>query len=632
MNHKELAEEILKDVGGNENVVSLVHCATRLRFKLKDSAKANKAKLQNRDEVLSVVESGGQFQVVIGNIVAEIYQEIIQLGSFTEENENDDKTNEADHSSQDNKASITSKIFEVISGSFSPLIPALAGSGMIKALLTILTEVGWLSGESGTYLLLSSVSNAVFYFLPIFLGITISKQLGANPYVGGVIAAALFEPSYTGLLEESDVTSFLGIPVILADYSTSVFPIFIAIGIYALLEKLLKKVVYKDIQLFLVPMLALMIMLPLTVIIFGPFGTYVGGAISSAALWLIGESGLLSGILLGGLQPFLVIFGLHWGITPITLNNLATNGVDPIEALFACAVFSQAGIAFGIYLRSKNNRQLRALSGSTSITGLMAGITEPILYGLILRYKRTIPILIIAGGVGGALSGAVGVQMTSYVFHNIFSVAAYSPMVTHIISISLSFALAALLVVIFGFESKQGEADLDQALTGGEAQAPIKSNKHEDASQISIHSPLTGYVKPLRDVNDEAFSTEAMGKGLAIIPTNDELSAPVNGIVSAVFPTNHAIGITSDKGAEILIHIGIETVQLEGQFFQSYVHQGDRVKQGDKLMNVDVEEIQNEGYDLTTPIVITNSDKYSDLYETNQEKVQLNEPLFKLMT
>ncbi|ENH98162.1 PTS system beta-glucoside-specific transporter subunit IIBCA [Gracilibacillus halophilus YIM-C55.5] len=613
MNHEQLAKEILEDVGGKENVSSLVHCATRLRFKLKDSTKANKEKLENTDKVLSVVESGGQFQVVIGNIVDEVYQEIAPLLGVTEA---DDRRDDIEQTSE-SKGSFVSKLFEHISGSFSPLIPALAGSGMIKALLTILTVVGWLSKESGTYQLLSAASNAVFYFLPIFLGVTISRQLKANPYVGGVIGAALFEPSYTGLLEASETTDFLGIPVVLADYSTSVFPIFIAIGIYAVLDRVLKKVIHKDIQLFLNPMLSLMIMLPLTVIIFGPFGTYVGGAISSAAWWFIGVSGTMAGILLGGLQAFLVIFGLHWGITPITLNNLSTLGGDPIEALFACSVFAQAGIAFGIFLRSKRDKKVRALSGSASLTGVMAGITEPILYGLILRYKRTIPMLIIAGGAGGALSGTVGVQMTSYVFHNIFSVAAYSPMITHIMSISISFVVGALLVIFFGYQSKENRMN---------NQPSNVSNVH----QVDVNSPLTGTVKPLTEVNDQAFSSEAMGKGLAVVPTTGEVLAPINGTVTALYPTKHAIGITSDEGVEILIHIGLDTVQLEGEYFNTSVQSGERVNKGDPIMQCDIHAIEKRGYDITTPIIITNSERYSEFIITGQNNVQAKESLFTL--
>lgn len=622
MNSKHLAAEILKLVGGTNNVASLVHCATRLRFKLKKSSKANKTKLEQINDILRVVESGGQFQIVVGTHVAEVYQEIERLRK-----EHGDQVI-LDESPSKNKDSIVSRIFEVISGSFSPLIPALAGSGMVKAVLTILTLLGWMSEESGTYLLLSAASNAIFYFLPIFLGVTISMKLKANPYVGGVIAAALFEPNYTGLLEEMDKTDFLGIPVILADYSTSVFPVFIAIGIYALLDRLLKKIIYKDVQVFLVPMLSLMIMVPLTVILFGPFGTYIGGAISTGILWLIDASGLISGIVLGGLQPFLVILGLHWGITPITLENLATSGGDPIEALFACAVFALIGIAFGIFLRSKRDHHLRALAGSTALTGLMAGITEPILYGLILRYKRTIPILIIAGATGGAINGAAGVQMTSYIFHNIFSIAAYSPMMTHVVSISISFIVGTVLVVIFGFESKSTDSPHE---SGHSKDAEIDSlSSAEEKQQIKISSPLTGHVKPLHEVDDNVFSSEAMGKGIAIEPTVGEVLAPVDGLVSAVFPTKHAIGITSDDGVEILIHIGINTVQLDGEFFKASLNTGDRIKPGDILTTFDIEQIKNAGYDVTTPIIVTNPDKFAHIHKTKQNLVQGKDPFFSL--
>jgi len=622
MNRRQLAKEILNLVGGPNNVISLVHCATRLRFKLKESNQANKTKLEQTDSILSVVESGGQFQVVIGTHVTEIYQEIMQLINEY------GKTVEHDENSSKNKNSIVSRIFEIISGSFSPLIPALAGSGMVKALLTIFTLLGWMSEESGTYLLLSAASNAVFYFLPIFLGVTISMELKANPYVGGVIAAALFEPNYTDLLEELDRTDFLGIPVILADYSTSVFPVFIAIGIYALLDRLLKQIIYKDVQVFLVPMLSLMVMVPLTVILFGPFGTYIGGAISTGILWLIDASGLISGVILGGLQPFLVILGLHWGITPITLNNLATSDGDPIEALFACAVFALIGIAFGIFLRSKQNNKLRALAGSTALTGLMAGITEPILYGLILRYKRTIPILIVAGATGGAINGTAGVKMTSYIFHNIFSIAAYSPMMTHVVSISTSFIIGTILILIFGFESKSKR--VIHETSHSEYTDIVSLSSIGDKQQIRISSPLTGYLKPLHEVDDTVFSSEAMGKGLAIYPTGEEVLAPVNGTVSAIFPTKHAIGLTSDDGVEILIHIGINTVQLDGEFFETSLTTGDKVKQGDKLVTFDTKQIKKAGYDVTTPIIITNSEKFTFINKTKQNSVQGKDFLFSL--
>lgn len=622
MKEKQIAEEILQGVGGSENVNSLVHCATRLRFKLKDSGETDKEFLRQHPDVLSVVESGGQFQVVIGSSVADVYQEISAMGNFHEE---------SSKSSSDTQPTVVSRLFEFISGSFSPLIPALAGSGMIKALLTILTFAGALSEESGTYALLSAASNAVFYFLPIFLGVTISIQLKANPYVGGVIGAALFEPTYTTLMESGETTGFLGIPVVLADYSTSVFPIFIAIGIYAFLERYLKRFIMKDLQLFMVPMLALMIMLPLTVILFGPFGTYVGGSISSGAWWLIETSGFIAGILLGGLQAFLVVFGLHWGITPITLDNLSTRGGDPIEALFACSVFAQLGIATGVFFRARHRKNLRALAGSTSLTGLLSGVTEPILYGIILRYKRVIPLLVIAGAAGGVINGTGGTQMTAYVFHNIFSIPAYSPMFTHIISISVSFITGTALVVLFGFESKK-QRNEDELETADHEAVEAAATVQSSIKQELVSTPVSGFIKELSDVEDPVFSSGAMGPGLAIVPASHEIRAPFNGVVTAVFPTKHAVGLTSSEGTELLIHVGINTVKLEGKYFESFFEKGESVSAGDLLIRFDHEAVKAEHYDTTTPVIVTNAGDEQRLYETNETNVTTGVPFFTIVS
>ncbi|MDQ0174875.1 beta-glucoside-specific PTS transporter subunit IIABC [Bacillus chungangensis] len=606
MNCSALAEEILEKIGGEQNVISLVHCATRLRFKLRDNKVARKEEIKKINGVLSVVESGGQFQVVVGSEVPYIYRELMELGKFS---------GESDSSQENNQSSLLSKVFEIISGGFSPLIPALAGSGMLKALLTILTEFGVLSYESGTFAVLSAAANAVFYFLPIFLGITLSMKLGANPYVGGVIGAALLEPNLTSLLDAGASTDFLGIPVILVDYSASVFPIFIAIGIYSLVDKLLKKIIHKDLQLFVVPMLALMIMVPLSVIAFGPFGTYVGTALSSGVTWLISKSSILAGMVLGGGMTFMVIFGLHWGFTPITLENLTMMGGDPIEGMAAAAVFAQIGIAFGIFLRAKNDKNLRTLAGSVSLTGILAGVTEPIVYGLILRYKRTIPLVIIAGAIGGAINGFFGVTMNAYVFHNIFSLPVYSPLPAYVISILITFGLASTLVYFFGFESKSVGQE-----TKGETDVKVEFQPKVVQSE-EIYSALTGKIKKLSEIEDEVFASGAMGKGIAVEPTIGQVVAPVDGTVTSLFPTNHAIGITSDNGTEILIHVGLDTVELKGEHFTPYIKTGDKIKLGDILLKFDMEKIKAAGYKLTTPIIITNINQYLDVIDTDLPEI-----------
>lgn len=631
MDHKKMGDDIVRLVGGEANINGLVHCATRLRFDLKDSKKAERETLEKHEGIITVVESGGQFQVVIGSNVAHVYAEIMKNRDF-----GGDSSSTTESTGE--KTSLLSKVFEIISGSFSPLIPAMAGSGMLKALLTVLTMLGWMSDTSDTYLILSAAGNAVFYFLPIFLGITLGMKLKANPYVAGVIGAALMEPSFTRLMDKGSDVSFLGIPVVMMNYSASVFPIFISISIYAVLDKLLKKIILKDLQLFLVPMIALMIMVPLSAMAFGPFGTTVGDWISSGVTWLIGVSGILSGVVLGGFMTFMVVFGLHWGFTPITIQNIGVGG-DPIEAMAAAAVFAQIGVAFGIFLKAKKNKTLRTLAGSTSLTGLLAGVTEPIVYGLILRYKRVIPIVVIAGAIGGAINGHFGVKMTAYVFHNIFAIPVYTPTVVYVIAIACSFAVAAVLTVMFGYESKTKDtaSEKNESVSSTSAESTpvelpvVPETKTTEIKKEQIYSPLTGKALALSTINDPAFSTGAMGKGLAIVPEIGEVVAPVDGVVTSLFPTGHAIGLTTNAGTEILIHIGINTVALKGKYFSPVVQEGDIVRQGDLLIRFDIDKIKEAGYETVTPVIVTLTQQEVDVFETTQEHVQKNDVLLTLV-
>jgi beta-glucoside PTS system EIICBA component len=403
------------------------------------------------------------------------------------------------------------------------------------------------------------------------------------------------------------------------NYSSSVFPAFIAVSIYAVLDRFLRKIIHKDLQMFLVPMLSLLIIVPLTAIAFGPFGVYIGNSIGVFINFLYSESGTFTGALMGGGWTFLTLFGIHTGFTPFILENL-TNGGDPILALVSAAVFSQIGLAFGIFLITKD-KKVKALAGSTLLPGLLSGITEPILYGLMLRYKRTIPYVAIAGVVGGGVSGLVGAKAMAYAFPSALSIPIYSPLVTYIIAMLSAFAVATILTVILGYEDKK--------------KIEVEENKVEAGETIlkqeAIISPLTGVIKPLADVDDPVFASEAMGKGIAIEPTVGKAVSPVNGTITTVFPTGHAIGITSDEGAEILIHIGINTVQLEGKYYSPVVKQGDRVSQGDLLVNFDIEKIKEAGYPVTTPIIITNTDRYIDIIQMNKETVHENEGLLTLV-
>lgn len=601
---------IIRLIGGEKNIDSLVHCATRLRFGLKDDTKANKGELQKLPYVMSVVQSGGQYQVVIGSNVSDYYATISAMAGLSDQETGSSKKTGFN----------LNAVFEIISGAFSPLIPALAGSGMLKALLTVLTQFNWLSAESSTYVILSAASNAIFYFLPIFLGITLSKRLGANMYVGGVIGAALLEPQFTGLIGVEN-TNFLGIPVQAVDYATTLFPIFAAIFIYQFVDKFLKKIIYKDIQLFAVPMLSLMIMIPLTVILFGPFGTFFGDLLSGSVMWLFEKSRILSGIVLGGGMTFMVMFGLHWGFTPVTLDNLTRLGGDPIEGMALAAVFAQIGIAVGFFLRAKKHSKMRALAGPVALTGFFAGVTEPIVYGIILRYKRLLPIVAISGGLGGAVLGAFGVTMNAYVFHNIFSLPVYSPLVGYLIGITVSLLSGALLAYFFGVKESE--------LTEFEAEPESEVESILTNAATSIYSPVKGQVMPLAEVEDDVFASGIAGQGIAIIPDEGIIRAPFAGTVVAVFPSKHAIGIKSDQGVELLIHVGLNTVNLNGEFFDVNVENGATIARGDRLLTFDRQAILDKGYQLSTPVIVTNCGPDTVIeYETTAGTIEVEGILF----
>ncbi len=522
--------------------------------------------------------------------------------------------------STEKKETVMNKILGAISGSFAPILGVLAGSGLITALLAVLTMLGWLSKDSGTYAILSAAGHAIFYFFPVFLGITLAKKLGANPYVGGTIGAALLEPHYTELVAEGvKNVDFLGIPVILMSYSSTVFPILIAVAIYAVLDKFLKKIIYKDIQMFVNPLISLVIIVPLTVLLFGPFGTYVGDALGAGIAFLSSKSGLLTGAVLGAGWTFLTIVGLHWAIIPLAIANIGLGG-DTMIPMAAAAPFAQIGMAIGVLLRTKD-KDLRTLAASGIIPGALAGTTELITYGILVKYKRTMAIVAVAGAIGGAINGMLGLKMISFVLPSVLSIPAFAPMGLYLIGIGVALVLGIVLTVVFGYESKN---KVSSAKT-------VKEFGLANVKKETILSPLSGEIVPLSKFADPLFSTGTVGKGIVIEPTKGEVVSPVDGIVTTLFPTSHAIGITSKDGAEILIFIGVNTIDLKGEFFTAYVKQWDTIKKGDLLIEFDIEKIKGAGYDVKTPVVITNTEQYLDVVPTKDGKVQAKEELIRLV-
>lgn len=588
------AKELLALVGGKENVNQLVHCATRLRFELKDDSLVKKEAIESKPYVLSVVNSGGQYQIVIGPKVTDYFAAVMKLLNL-----------EGNKKSESTPGKMS--LLKIISGAFSPLIPLLAGSGMIKALLMVLVEFGILSDTSSTYAILSAAGNSVFYFMPIFLGITLSKQFGGNMYVGGAIGAALLEPSFTGLIGQEGV-NFLGLSVVPVSYATTVFPIFIISFVYAFLDKQLKKIIKQELQMFLVPMICLLVLVPMAILVFGPFGTTIGNLVSGFISMLFDFSNLLAGLVLGATYPFLTILGLHWGFTPITLENLNQFGGDVLEGAAVCCVYAEIGIAIGAYLKGRKGSKIREIAGPTILTGFLAGVTEPILYGIVMRYKRLMAIVAIAGGVGGAINGLFHVTMNAYVFHNLFSVAmmTYSPFIPFLLGCAASLAVGLLLTYFWGV------SDDDQADFGApvqEAAAPAAAPSVSAPSSVTLHCPTNGSVIALDQVEDEAFSQGALGLGAAVLPEDGKIYAPADGQITMLFPTKHALGMRCANGAELLIHVGLNTVELNGKHFTVHVQEGESVKQGQLLLEFDGDAIQAAGYPLTTPVLVTNSDE-----------------------
>jgi len=606
-NYEQLAREVVNKVGGVENINSLFHCVTRLRFKLKDTSKADKESIKNIKGVLTVVEGNGQFQVVIGNEVADVFDTVLNIYPQIK---SEAKTSEVEEKPSGN---ILTRAFNTMASIFNPIIIGLAGSGMIKAVLVILTTYGLMDKTASTYKILSAAGNSVFYFLPLFLAFSAAKTFKVNPFISVAIIGALMEPNFTGLMKANgDMAYFAGIPVVLMGYSGTVIPSILTIWAYSYLEKFLKKFIPKSIEIFALSMVALFIMVPLAAIVIGPIGVTLGNALGYAVNTISSSSGLLAGLIVGAGWTYLVMIGIHWGIVPLMVNNFSNYGYDVIKPMTAAATFASAGVALGVFLRSKN-KETKGLAASAIVPALLGGVTEPIVYGLSIKYKRPLIAQTIAGGIAGAFIGAFHTKAIVYVFPALTTLPAFfgDTFVIYIIGIAMSFTISAALTYFLGFDE------------GGTTSKSAKANN----SDLELSSCVKGEMINIEEVNDPAFSGKTMGEGIAFIPENGVISSPIDGTIEVAFPTGHAIGIKSSSNIEILIHVGINTVELNGEHFEMLVKQGETVRKGQQLIKFDLEKIKEKGYDTTTMMIITNSNEVNDInigeyrHVTNEDKV-----------
>lgn len=600
MEYEDLAKKILKNIGGSENISEGWRCATRLRFKLKDESKADTEALENLNGVITVVQSAGQYQVVIGNSVAKAFDALTTLDPKL----SSDVATEHDHQEHKN---IISALLDFVSGVFTPFLGALAASGILKGLLVLLTTFEILSDESGAYEVWNAASDAIFYFLPLFIGFTAAKRLHVNQYVAVAIAGALLYPELITLLKKTGEIHFFGLPIQSATYSTSVIPILLAIWLLSYVEPLLDKAFPESVRNIFTPLLSIMIMVPLTLIVVGPLGNLASRGLAIALNALYNFSPLVAGFILGGLHQVIVIFGVHWALITLMINNISEFGKDPFLPIICIAVFAQAGAALGVFLKTKD-KKMRSVSGAAFITAIFS-ITEPAIYGVNLKLKKPMYLALISSAIGGAVAGLGKVTASTFTFPGVLAIPTYlgHGFLFELTGLAIAFVLAIILTYIFG-----GVGDL----TGQKNNAKKNTLTSDDFNVL----PTKGKTIDLSSVKDQVFSSGAMGKGLAIIPDSNTIVSPIEGTVTTILKTKHAIGLTNNDGVEVLIHIGIDTVDLEGKYFSSFVKNGDKISQGQKLIRFDREKVRKAGYDPTVIMVITNSKNYPHLQVNIQNK------------
>lgn len=623
--YKQLATEIIELVGGSSNIHSVVHCMTRLRFKLKDLKKADAEKIKNLDGVQQVIIQGGQFQVVIGADVSKVFTEITKMEIQGAGESADD---DSDGEEGGEKESILDRVLGTITDIFQPIIPVISGSGMIKALLAILTVFNLVDTEGSTYILLSTFADAAFYFLPILLAVTSAKRFKANPFIAAAIVSVLIHPNFTGLVAGEEAITFIGLPVRAIGYGAAVIPPILIVWMQAYIEKLANKITPNTVKVFMFPMITILLTAPLGLIVFGPLGAIIGDGLYYVFEFFNNEARWVIPVLIGTFTPLFVMTGMHLSFMPIQLTQYATLGYGTLlgPGMLASNI-SQAGASFAVALRTKD-KKMRALATSSGTTALF-GVSEPALYGVTMKLKRPLLMVMISGGIAGLWGGLTNMRTYASSVAGITALPVYitddlSNVINAVICIIIAFIASFILTFFFGMPKEGSEQT-------SENEPKASETNMTNAESYQVSSPLSGQITDITTINDEVFSKNIMGKGVAIQPNDPTVYAPFNGEVKVVFPTKHAIGLQSDDGVELMIHVGIDTVELEGKYFESYVKENQKVVTGDKLLSFDLDKITAEGYEIVTPIIITNSDQYADIIFEPVGKVANGQPLVKII-
>ena len=621
--YEKLAAEIVKNVGGKENVNDVYHCQTRLRFKLADEGKADDRRLEETDGVAKVIRNAGVYQVVIVTHVADVFEEIEKLVDVRKDKEDAEAAGE--------KQNAFTKIIDFVAGVFQPVIPALSGAGMVKALLALLVVMKVISSSSQTYYLLNLFADGVFYFLPMILAFTCAQKLKCNPILAAGVAAMMLHPNWTALVAAKEAVNFFNvIPFTLANYGSSVIPIILIIFVQSFVEKRLKKWIPKAVELVFVPMLTFLIMGTLAFSVLGPIGAVLGNYLGQFFTFLSESAAWAPAVLVGSTLPVMVMFGLHNGVAPLGVMQMANLGYDSIFGPgCVCSNMAQATATTVVALRTKN-KKTKQIAVSGAITAYM-GITEPALYGVSLPKKYPLAAAMIGGGLGGLYAGLTHTHRFATGSSGLPAVLLYLGddttkfFVNIIIAILISIVSTAVITLLLSFKFEKEEESSDGGVSGK------KEDTATDTQVFQFGSPVKGWVMPLSEAEDEAFASGALGQGVVIEPEEGVVRAPFDAKVAALFPTKHAIGLVSDSGAEVMIHIGIDTVQLEGRYFEAFTAQESHVKAGDVLIKFDLDAIKAAGYKTQTMVIVTNSFNYKKIEAESHKSTDGSGHLMTLM-
>ena len=655
------AQEILDAVGGPGNITHFTHCATRLRFELNDASIIDKDRVEAIDGVLGAVpQSGDRYQIVIGGAVQSVFNEINNLPSMKSgAAASNDDVKAAARAKARGKNAIVDAFFEYLSDSFRPLLPVLLGASLILAFLAVLDSVGVVDTRADVIPAwlgyVNSMWRAVFYFLPAMVAYNASKKLDIDPWVGTAVILSLLTPDFLGLKNtaafgetvctenalgtEQCVTQIGNLPLQLADYGGQVFVPLLMVPLLALVYKGLKKIIPANVQMVFVPFISFIIIMPLTAFLIGPLSIWIGNGLGGGLAWLNGHAPILFAIIIPIIYPFLVPLGLHWPLNALQLANIAATGSDFIQGPMGAWNFACFGATAGVLFLSIRDRDtdMRQTASGALAAGLFGGISEPSLYGIHLRFKRIYPLMLTGCVVGGLVIGIGGGATTNtFVFTSLLTIPVFTPMSVYGLGVAAAFFTAFLMVVFFDYRTKEQKAEIrakkslleDYAPAAAPSAAPAPAAapaaaavaeaasafSDEAKADLTLTSPMAGTTVALSDVADEAFAAGALGPGIAVSPAAGAVVvAPCDGKVSVAFPTGHAYGIKSASGVQVLIHIGMDTVKLEGKGFTPRVTKGDIVKRGDVLAEVDWDVIREAGYDTITPMVVTNKKKFGEI-------------------